>query len=117
MNNQEKDRYKKLLLDKKKDLGEKLSEFFSESKDMDSGDARDPVDKAESSYTKEFLLSLSDSERAQLKKIDAALKRLENDEFGRCRTCDKPIGEKRLNVIPWASLCIECQEKEEQGIY
>lgn len=116
MNKKDIDRYKSLLLDKKTDLGKKLSEVFSESKNVDSSDAKDLADKAESSYTKEFLLSLSDSERAQLKKIDEALKRLGNDEFGSCRECGKTIGQKRLNAIPWASLCIECQEKEEQGI-
>ena len=50
-----------------------------------------------------------------LSKIDEALKRLEKDEYGNCRTCGNQIGKKRLNVIPWASLCIECKEKEERG--
>jgi len=116
MNKREKDRYTNLLLEKKRELGQKLSRIFTESKNVDLSDAKDLADKAESSYTKEFLLSLSDSERAQLNKIDEALKRLGKDEFGQCRACGKPIGEKRLNAIPWASLCIACKEKEEQGI-
>ena len=115
MKQQERDHYRQILLDKKTELGKKLSDFFNESKEVDSGNAQDLADKAESSYTKEFLLSLSDSERTQLKKIDEALNRLSEDDFGMCRTCGKAIGEKRLNAIPWALLCIQCQEKEEQG--
>ena len=115
MKKTEKEMYKNKLLEKKREIGKKLSEFYNESKEVDSGVAQDLADKAESSYTKEFLLSLSASERAQLSKIDDALKRIDKDEFGLCTSCGRPIGEKRLNAIPWASLCIECQEKEEEG--
>jgi DnaK suppressor protein len=113
MNRKEKDGYQKLLLERKKELGKKLSEFFNESKEVDSGSVQDLADKAESSYTKEFLLSLSDAERVRLRKIDDALTRLAKDEFGICRSCGKLVCDKRLKVIPWASRCITCQEKEE----
>jgi DnaK suppressor protein len=114
VNKQEKERYKKMLLEKKEDLNDQMSELFNESKDIDTGDVQDVGDKAESSYTKEFLLSLSDSERKQLFLIDEALKRLEKDGFGTCQSCGKEISKKRLAAIPWAPNCIECQQKEEE---
>jgi DnaK suppressor protein len=110
----EKERHKKKLLEKKKEIIDELREFQNESKMIETGIAQDLGDKAESSYTKEFLLSLSDAEREHLTLIDAALKRIDKDEFGSCLSCDKKIGKKRLNVIPWASYCISCQEKEDQ---
>jgi DnaK suppressor protein len=91
----------------------KLSNFRNESKEVESDIAQDLADKAESSYTKEFLLSLSDAERDQLFQIDSALLRIERGEFGQCQTCQKEISKKRLNALPWTPLCIECQEKAE----
>ena len=114
MNKQERERYKKILLERKQALNHQLSEFYSESKEVETGIVQDIGDKAESSYTKEFLLSLSDSERKKLAMIDQALKRVETAEFGICQSCGVNISKKRLNVVPWTPLCIVCQQKEEE---
>jgi len=114
LNKQERERYKKALQERKQELNHQLSEFYSESKEVETGIAQDIGDKAESSYTKEFLLSLSDSERKKLGMIDEALKRVETTEFGNCQNCGTKIAKKRLNVVPWAPLCIVCQQKEEE---
>jgi DnaK suppressor protein len=106
--------YKKKLLKKKEEIIHKISETHNETKEVEAGIAQDVVDKAESSYTKEFLFSLSDSEREQLFMIDDALRRIEKGEYGLCQMCHKEISKKRLEVVPWAPFCIECQEKEEQ---
>jgi DnaK suppressor protein len=111
---QERERYKKQLLEKRQEINHQMSEFFSESKEVETGIAQDVGDKAESSYTKEFLLSLSDTERKQLILIGEALKRVEAGDFGVCQTCGADIGKKRLDVVPWARLCIACQQKEEE---
>jgi DnaK suppressor protein len=116
MNKKEKDEFRKLLAAKKESIIRKLTDTITESKEMESNVAQDPVDKAETSYTKEFLLSLSDGERDQLLQIDDALKRLEHSEFGVCQVCTKEIGEKRLKAIPWTPLCIDCQEKAEEEL-
>ena len=114
MNKKERERYRKKLLKKKEEIIDKISETYSESKEVESGIAQDVVDKAESSYTKEFLLSLSDAEREQLLLIDEALKRIDKKEFGICQRCGKNISKKRLDVVPWTSYCIDCQEIEEE---
>lgn len=114
MNKAEREKYKKKLLKRKEEIVAKLSEVYNESKEVESGIAQDIVDKAESSYTKEFLLSLSSAEREQLFLIDEALKRLERDEYGICQMCQKTISKKRLDAVPWAPHCIECQEKAEE---
>jgi DnaK suppressor protein len=116
MNKREKDRYRKALLTKKKEIVTIMSEFHNESRSIETGIAQDVGDKAESSYTKEFLLSLSDAQRDRLAHIDDALKRLDTPEFGLCEDCGKSIGKKRLDIIPWTPHCIVCQEKEEKGL-
>jgi DnaK suppressor protein len=114
LNKKEKEKYKIMLLKKKDEMIEKLSEAYSESKEVETGIAQDVVDKAESSYTKEFLLSLSDTERGQLNLIDGALKRIDKCEYGFCQMCGHKISKKRLAVVPWTSYCINCQEKAEE---
>jgi len=105
--------YKRKLVARRNEIVQRLSEFRNESKEVETDVAQDVADKAESSYTKEFLLSLSDAERNQLFQIDAALRRIERNEFGNCQMCQKEISKKRLNALPWTSLCIDCQEKAE----
>lgn len=113
LNRKELDAYKKKLIVRRNEIVRKLSEFRNESKEVETDSAQDVADKAESSYTKEFLLSLSDAEREQLFQIDAALKRIERKEFGNCQMCQKEISKKRLNALPWTPYCIDCQEKAE----
>jgi DnaK suppressor protein len=114
LNKKERERYRNKLLKKKEEIVNKISETYNESKEVESGIAQDVVDKAESSYTKEFLLSLSDAEREQLLLIDDALKRIDKKELGICQRCGKDINKKRLDVVPWTSYCIDCQEIEEE---
>ena len=114
MNKKERERYRKMLLKKKEEIVDKISETFNESKEVESGIAQDVVDKAESSYTKEFLLSLTNAERKQLLLIDEALKRVDKKELGICQRCGKNISKKRLDVVPWTPHCIDCQQKEEE---
>lgn len=48
-----------------------------------------------------------------LGRIEAALKRVENDEYGHCQECDEPIAPKRLEFDPTVTLCITCASKAE----
>jgi DnaK suppressor protein len=114
MNKKEREDFRKMLLQKKEMIVRKLSQLTNESKEMETNVAQDVVDKAETSYTKEFLLSLTDADREQLLLIDEALKRLRREEFGVCQLCHQEIGRKRLEAVPWTPYCIDCQEKAEE---
>ncbi len=76
----------------------------------------DYIDYAVSSYTKEFMLSLSELDRKQIGKIEEAIARIDRGEYGLCSHCGEEIAIKRLEVAPWAILCIRCQEMEEKGL-
>jgi DnaK suppressor protein len=62
-------------------------------------------------------MAQASSQRRQtmLVQIAAALKRIDDDEFGLCRECDEPINPKRLEFDPTATLCIDCASKIENG--
>ena len=49
-----------------------------------------------------------------LRKISATLERIDNGDYGMCRSCEEPIDPKRLEFDPTAILCIECATKAEQ---
>ena len=54
-------------------------------------------------------LALRDASQRRLHEVDAALVRIGVGTYGRCAACGGPIAEARLEALPWASLCIECQ--------
>lgn len=104
------------LIAKRKSIVEVVQRSEDYGREVDSDEsAMDIADKASSSYTKEFMFSKSNSDRQLLQAIDAALDRIDSGEYGLCDECGEQIGEKRLTAIPWADLCIRCQEKQEQS--
>jgi DnaK suppressor protein len=78
-------------------------------------DTLDVADQAVFSYQKEMLFSQSSEGHTQLTQVRLALERLNEGTFGECLHCGNPIGEKRLEALPWTPYCIECQEKIELG--
>jgi DnaK suppressor protein len=60
-------------------------------------------------------LALRDASERRLKEVDAALARIEAGTYGRCGSCGGPIAEARLDALPWAPLCIECQRTAGQA--
>ena len=83
---------------------------------IDDTETPDPVDLAVRNYSKNVMLAVSENESRQLTLIDEALVRIDDDEYGTCQNCEKEINPKRLNAIPWARYCLNCQELVEQGL-
>src|SRR5215467_610417 len=52
--------------------------------------------------------AILDNEKALLAEVQQALARIENGTYGICSNCGQQIPEKRLEAIPWASLCVTC---------
>ncbi len=72
------------------------------------------LDIASDNYAQEFTIGLIQNQNEELKLIDDALAKIEKGEFGPCEDCAKPIRKSRLLALPYARLCIECQDREEQ---
>jgi DnaK suppressor protein len=56
-------------------------------------------------------LALRERSRAELTRVDAALRALDAGTYGTCASCGKPIAPERLEAIPWAPTCIDCARK------
>lgn len=83
---------------------------------VDESETPDPVDLAVRNYSKNVQLAVSENESKQLTMIEEALERIEDDEYGLCVNCEEKVNPKRLNAIPWARYCLNCQELVEQGL-
>ncbi len=110
------DYYKKKLLARREELMRTIARTQEEGRTADEDPTVDLADKAANSYTKEFLFGMTNTDRTILNMIDAALKRIQTDEYGVCANCQEEMQQKRLEAVPWAKHCIVCQEKMEQGL-
>jgi len=109
------DYYKKKLLARREELLRTIARTEEEGRQADDDPTVDLADKAANSYTKEFLFGMTNTDRALLNQIDVALKRIREDEYGVCMNCEEEMQQKRLEAVPWARHCINCQEKAERG--
>lgn len=109
-----------ILLAWRQSLMEEVDRTVSHMKD-EAANFPDPSDRA--SQEEEFSIELRtrDRERKLIKKIEDALERLRNEDFGYCEACGIEIGLKRLEARPTATLCIDCKtlseikERQNQG--
>lgn len=76
----------------------------------------DIVDRANNAYNRELMFSLSDVERSTLLQIENALRRMDEGAYGRCASCGQTVNMLRLEAVPWARFCIDCQELAEKGL-
>ena len=103
---------KEKLLNERELLIEKLK---GNDLSIDDSETPDPVDLAVRNYSKNVMLAVSENESRQLLLIDEALQRIEDEEYGLCQNCEQAITPKRLEAIPWARYCLNCQELVEKG--
>ena len=80
-----------------------------------SGYSMHIADAGADDFDKTIMLNIMGSEQEILYEIDEALKRVDEKKFGVCDICAKPIPLKRLDALPYATLCIRCQEEEEKS--
>ena len=107
------DHFKKILIDWKNLLMKEADKTVEHMKN-DSTKLADPNDAA--TQEEEFRLELRtrDRERKLIIKIDQALQRVDDGAYGYCEDTGEPIGIKRLEARPIATLCIEAQERHER---
>ncbi len=71
------------------------------------------ADVGTDNFEQEFTLSLMESEGATLENIEASLERIEDGNYGFCEECGIRIPRKRLDAIPYATMCVKCASQLE----
>lgn len=109
MTPQEQQKFRKLLLELREDLLS-TSDVRDQSSDTVHLDQQSVGRLSRMDALQSQALAKAGKERAerQLKMIEAALIRIDNDEYGECRECGEPINPKRLEIDPTTLYCIEC---------
>ncbi len=102
-------------------LNGKLEELLSGAEKAVSGMSEgkednfpDPTDRAAHETDRNFLLRVKDRERKLITKVNEAIKRIDDGAYGICELCGEAISEKRLEVRPVTTCCIECKKEEEE---
>ena len=72
------------------------------------------ADMATDNYDREFALNLADNEQKIVNRINTALEKIDTNTYGDCETCAKKISKVRLKAVPYAELCVPCQEAQEK---
>ncbi|MDH3329971.1 MAG: RNA polymerase-binding protein DksA [Desulfobulbaceae bacterium] len=113
MNDKQLQKFKRLLEEMKEKI---MSDVEQTLTDMTahSGNIPDPNDRATVESDRNFELRIRDRERKLMNKIEEALARIEEGEYGVCDSCGEDIAVKRLEARPVAKFCIDCKTRQEQ---
>jgi DnaK suppressor protein len=76
----------------------------------------DQLDEIQTASARHLAISNMDRQSKQLRDVRTTLCRIRHGRFGICEQCEESIAPKRLAAVPWASLCIVCQEAEERNL-
>jgi DnaK suppressor protein len=107
-------RFREILLGRRAELLRNAQKTLTEDMTLDADDLPDEMDVASSEYSQSFTFRLRGRENSFLKKIDHALKKIDEGNFGICEKCAEPISFERLEARPETTLCIRCKESQER---
>ncbi len=105
------DRLRSALLKKKEELTERLERITA---NLRRGYEADSKERAKQLEDSEVVDALGNEARLELKKITAALARMDSGQFGICLDCGTPIEEGRIKAYPYAIECIDCATLDER---
>jgi DnaK suppressor protein len=110
---QDLEHFRKLLssmLEEAQQKGDSTLEELTDSNEVFA----DPADRATAESDRSFTLRIRDRERRLIRKIQAALQRIDDGSYGICEDCGEEIGVPRLKARPVTKLCINCKSKQEE---
>jgi RNA polymerase-binding protein DksA len=112
---QQLDHFRELLMQRRERLVTDLNLMQDEALKVTAQDnSSDSVaDTGTDNYEQDFTLGLIESEEGLAREVDEALLRIEQNAFGVCGSCQTPIPLARLEILPFARMCVECQQKRE----
>jgi DnaK suppressor protein len=104
-----------VLIKRRDALRKALAGDLSSLKELRQQTSGDMVDAALDSAQDEISSQLAEVESRELAHIENALERLREGSYGKCEGCNTSIPLARLQALPYATLCIQCQREAEKG--
>lgn len=109
------EKMRKRLLALKEEILDHLAQEDEEFREIwEDVDPKDMADIASDDIDRKTLEALGAQEVRRLNLIESAMARIPNGHYGMCMKCNSPIPKERLEAIPYALLCINCQSSEER---
>jgi DnaK suppressor protein len=111
------ERFKERLLELRRQLTHHLSDATQEVKSPEQikGYSQHQADEGTQDYDRTLALQLNTTETEMLRQVDRALQKIEENTYGTCDLTGQPIPLARLEVIPYATLTVQAQERLEKG--
>lgn len=106
------DALKSMLEERRREIVEKLR-TIRETLPAQRLDVQDAEEQSVTDFAKDMEFAIVQMKADTLGRIDEALRRLEADTYGTCADCGTDIASARLKALPFAVLCRDCQEREE----
>jgi len=121
-NKKELGEFKKIILKRKEEMLDSIKHISEDTLHKSQKEASGDIsgytyhmaDVATDTYDREFSLGLASNERKMLYELDDALKKIDEGTFGICEDCKRLVTKTRLKALPYARLCVKCQEKREK---
>ena len=104
----------RMLHDRRAEIERRMRSLREVIPAQDAG-VKDAEEQSMEDFVRDMDVALMVMESETLRRIDEALQRLEEGTYGVCAECEETIAEARLQALPFASLCRDCQEREEEG--
>ena len=114
LNKKQLEEFQKQLADWRAELEEGQNVNIHVLNEQEQNAFPDPTDQASMETDRNFDLRIKDRERKLIRKIDQAIVRIKDGEFGMCEACGGDISVKRLQARPVTTLCIDCKTEQEQ---
>ena len=114
--------FRKLILKRKEEVLDDIKHISEDTLKKSQKEASGDIsgytyhmaDVATDTYDREFSLGLASNDRNFLYELEDALKKIEERTFGICEECKNIISKTRLRAVPYAKLCVKCQERKEK---
>jgi len=122
MNKRDRERFRKLILEKRAKLAKELGYLENEVMNFTSKDSSGDLssysfhmaDQGTDAEEREKAFLLASREGRYVYHLNEALRRIDDGTYGKCRACGCQISKERLKAVPHATMCIDCKSKEEE---
>jgi len=109
------EKLRELLLDRRSTILDQLHRAKQAEAFGANDTPLDSVEEAWERYDQDMIANISDAWSKELTEIDTALENIDKKDYGACTYCGNAISMQRLQAIPSASLCIDCQQQYDEA--
>ena len=106
---------RKSLLERRAAILKGLDQEYLQKRDRGEGRFADVSDMATEIADGEMALQVAQEQSVEIAQINEALAKIDDRTYGSCESCGRKIPAARLEVLPYATLCVRCKEAEERG--